>query len=47
MRRALREWRKNKGRGEEYRKEKREYKELCEIKKKEENERWKREESKA
>ncbi|KYN29366.1 hypothetical protein ALC57_01193, partial [Trachymyrmex cornetzi] len=37
VRRVLREWRKG-----EYRKEKREYKELCEVKKKEENERWER-----
>lgn len=43
MRRVLREWRKGKRGGEEYKKEKREYKELCEVKKKEENERWGRE----
>ncbi|KYN23219.1 hypothetical protein ALC57_04363 [Trachymyrmex cornetzi] len=40
MRRVLREWRKDKGGGEEYRKQKREYKELCGNKKEEENERW-------
>lgn len=42
VRRKLREWRRNEGDGEEYRKEKREYKELCERKKKVENDRWER-----
>ncbi|KYN24369.1 hypothetical protein ALC57_04031, partial [Trachymyrmex cornetzi] len=42
VRRVLREWRKGKGGGEVYRKEKNKYKELCEAKKKEDNERWER-----
>ncbi|KYN16348.1 hypothetical protein ALC57_11395 [Trachymyrmex cornetzi] len=42
VRRVLREWRKGNGKGMEYKKEKREYKELCEVKKREENERWER-----
>ncbi|KYN14003.1 hypothetical protein ALC57_13794, partial [Trachymyrmex cornetzi] len=42
VRRVLRQWRKGNGEGMEYRKEKREYKELCEAKKREENERWER-----
>lgn len=36
----LREWREGRQEGREYIKEKREYKELCEKKKREENERW-------
>lgn len=42
VRRKLRGWRRTGMRGEEYRKEKQEYKEMCERKKKEENERWER-----
>jgi len=40
VRRSLREWRKGKGDRREYLKKKRDYKELCEEKKKKENERW-------
>lgn len=39
----LREWRKKEEVGQEFRKEKREYKEFCERKKREENEKWGRE----
>lgn len=40
MRKELREWRRMGGNGGEYKKVKREYKTLCERKKKEENDRW-------
>ncbi|XP_011685491.1 PREDICTED: uncharacterized protein LOC105448540 [Wasmannia auropunctata] len=40
VRKALRRWKREVGEGREYRREKREYKELCELKKWEENERW-------
>jgi len=43
MRRILRAWRKGRGDRWEHQKGKREYKELCEEKKKKENERWERE----
>lgn len=42
MRRKLREWRRGRCEREEYRKGRKEYKEMCEKKKKEENERWER-----
>lgn len=43
MRRELREWRKGGGgKGEIYRRKKREYNELCRRKKEKENERWER-----
>ncbi|KYN11482.1 hypothetical protein ALC57_16362 [Trachymyrmex cornetzi] len=42
VRRVLKEWRKGNEEGMEYRKEIREYKELCEAKKRKENERWER-----
>jgi len=40
VRKELREWRKKGGEGGVYKKKKKDYKELCERKKKEENERW-------
>lgn len=40
VRRCLRRWRKGKGGERTYKKEKKNYKELCERKKKEENEKW-------
>jgi len=40
VKKELRKWRGDGGKGEEYRKKKQDYKELCERKKKEENERW-------
>lgn len=43
VRRQLRRWRKGKGEGERYRTEKKEYKELCEKKKKKEEKRLMRE----
>jgi len=43
VRRELRKWRKGRGSGEGYRRIKREYKRLCEEKRKVENERWERE----
>lgn len=43
VRRRLREWRSGKGEGRDYRKEKREYRELCDSKKQEENVKWERE----
>jgi len=42
VRRGLRKWRSGKGREEDYKMEKREYRKLCEGKKIEENERWER-----
>lgn len=42
VRNFLREWRERRVEGQEYRREKREYKELCDRKKQEENERWER-----
>lgn len=47
MRGELREWRRRGGEGTKYRGRKREYKELCERKKKEENERWEKEAAEA
>jgi len=41
MRKALKEWKKEYGKSKEYRRKKREYKKV-EIKRREENERWKR-----
>jgi hypothetical protein len=38
----LRKWRKGLGEGEEFMKRKKEYREMCERKKKEKNERWER-----
>jgi len=43
VRKVLKEWRKGKGGGQEYRREKRKYKELCDRKKQEENRNWERE----
>jgi len=43
VRRALRKWRKGDEQGTRYRKERKEYRELCERKRKEENKRWERE----
>jgi len=46
MRKALKEWRKGRMEGKEYRREKREYKEIyvkCDVKRREENKRWKKE----
>jgi len=43
VRRALRRWRKGEERGTRYKKERKEYRELCERKRKEENERWEKE----
>lgn len=42
VRRSLRNWREGRWGGQIYRKEKREYKELCERKKQEENKIWDR-----
>jgi len=43
VRRALREWRKKRGEITNYKREKKEYKELCGVKRREENERWEEE----
>jgi len=43
VRRALTEWRKERGEIADYKREKKEYKELCGIKRKEENKRWEEE----
>lgn len=40
MRREIRRWRKMGGEGKEYKEKRKEYRELCERKKKEENEKW-------
>jgi len=43
VRKTLREWRKGQGGGQEYRREKKKYKDLCDRKKQEENRNWERE----
>jgi len=43
IRRALTEWRKKRGEIADYKREKKEYKELCGVKRREENERWEEE----
>lgn len=42
VRKELRSWRRGEGEGKEFRRKRKEYRELCEGKKKEENEKWER-----